>query len=89
MKIVVIAGTGLIGSKVVGLLRAKGHDVLAASPNTGVNTITREGLAEALAGAGVVIDVANSPSLLHPASRRGHCRRISPTRRRCPRAFTG
>ncbi|MFZ5675877.1 MAG: SDR family oxidoreductase [Pseudomonadota bacterium] len=62
MKIVVIGGTGLIGSKVVGLLRAKGHDVLAASPNTGVNTITREGLAEALAGAGVVIDVANSPS---------------------------
>ena len=62
MKIVVIGGTGLIGSKVVGLLRGKGHDVLAASPNTGVNTITREGLAEALSGARVVVDVANSPS---------------------------
>jgi uncharacterized protein YbjT (DUF2867 family) len=62
MKIVVIGGSGLIGSKVVSLLRGKGHEVLAASPNTGVNTITREGLAEALAGAGVVVDVANSPS---------------------------
>ncbi len=58
MKIVVIGGSGLIGSKVVSLLRGKGHEVLAASPNTGVNTITREGLAEALAGAGVVVDVA-------------------------------
>lgn len=62
MKIVVIGGTGLIGSKVVTLLCGKGHDVLAASPNTGVNTITREGLAEALSGASVVVDVANSPS---------------------------
>lgn len=62
MKIVVIGGTGLIGSKVVGLLRSAGHDVLAASPNTGVNTITRAGLAEALSGASVVVDVANSPS---------------------------
>lgn len=62
MKIVVVGGTGLIGSKVVGLLRGKGHDVLAASPNTGVNTITRAGLAEALSGASVVVDVANSPS---------------------------
>lgn len=62
MKIVVIGATGLIGSKVVGLLRGKGHDVLPASPNTGVNTITREGLAEALSGASVVVDVANSPS---------------------------
>ncbi len=62
MKIVVNGGTGLIGSKVVGLLRGEGHDVLAASPNTGVNTITREGLAEALSGASVVIDVANAPS---------------------------
>ena len=62
MKIVVIGGSGLIGSKVVGLLRGKGHDVLAASPKTGVNTITREGLAEALSGASVVVDVANSPS---------------------------
>jgi uncharacterized protein YbjT (DUF2867 family) len=62
MKIVVIGGSGLIGSKVVGLLRGKGHDVLAASPKTGVNTITREGLAEALSGASVVVDVANAPS---------------------------
>ena len=61
MKIVVIGGTGLIGSKVVSNLRQKGHQVIAASPNTGVNTITGEGLAEALAGAQVVIDVANSP----------------------------
>ncbi len=50
MKIVVIGGTGLIGSKTVARLRAKGHDVLAASPNSGVNTITGEGLAEALVG---------------------------------------
>jgi uncharacterized protein YbjT (DUF2867 family) len=62
MKIVVIGGSGLIGAKVVSLLRGKGHEVLAASPKAGVNTITREGLAEALAGAGVVVDVANSPS---------------------------
>ncbi len=62
MKIVVIGGTGLIGSKVVGRLRKKGHDVLAASPNSGVNTITGEGLAEALSNAQVVVDVANSPS---------------------------
>ncbi|TSE14147.1 SDR family oxidoreductase [Mesorhizobium intechi] len=62
MKIVVIGGTGLIGSKTVERLRRKGHTVLAASPNGGVNTITGEGLAEALAGAQVVIDLANSPS---------------------------
>lgn len=62
MKIVVIGGSGLIGSKLVGLLRGKGHEVLAASPDSGVNTITREGLAEALSGADVVVDVANSPS---------------------------
>ncbi|AZO69967.1 SDR family oxidoreductase [Mesorhizobium sp. M1D.F.Ca.ET.043.01.1.1] len=62
MKIVVIGGTGLIGSKTVERLRKKGHDVLAASPNGGVNTITGEGLAEALAGAQVVVDLANSPS---------------------------
>jgi uncharacterized protein YbjT (DUF2867 family) len=62
MKIVVIGGTGLIGSKTVERLRKKGHDVVAASPNTGINTITGEGLAEALAGAEVVIDLANSPS---------------------------
>ena len=62
MKIVVIGGSGLIGSNVVGRLRQAGHEVLAASPNSGVNTITREGLAEALSGAQVVVDVANSPS---------------------------
>ena len=62
MKIVVIGGTGLIGSKTVERLRKKGHDVLAASPNSGVNTITGEGVAEALQGASVVLDLANSPS---------------------------
>ena len=62
MKIVVIGGTGLIGSKTVGILRQGGHEVVAASPNTGVNTITGEGLKEAMAGAQVVIDLANSPS---------------------------
>jgi uncharacterized protein YbjT (DUF2867 family) len=62
MKIVIIGGTGLIGSKTVQRLRDKGHEVIAASPNTGVNTITGEGLNEALAGAEVVIDLANSPS---------------------------
>lgn len=62
MKIVVIGGTGLIGSKVVEKLKQKGHEAIAAAPNTGVNTITGEGLADALAGAEVVVDVANSPS---------------------------
>jgi len=62
MKIVVIGGSGLIGSKTVARLRKKGHDVVAASPNSGVNTITGEGLAAALAGAQVVVDLANSPS---------------------------
>src|SRR5258708_14957273 len=62
MKIVVIGGTGLIGSKTVAILRTVGHDVVAASPNSGVNTITGEGLKEAVAGAQVVIDLANSPS---------------------------
>ena len=62
MKIVVIGGTGLIGSKVVTNLRQRGHEVVAASPSTGVNTLTGEGLAEALTGAQVVVDVANSPS---------------------------
>jgi uncharacterized protein YbjT (DUF2867 family) len=61
MKIVVIGGTGLIGSKVASNLRQNGHEVVTAAPSTGVNTITGEGLAEALAGAQVVIDVANSP----------------------------
>src|SRR5256884_19575 len=62
MKIVVIGGTGLIGSKVVEKLKQKGHEAIAAAPNSGVNTITGEGLKEALAGAQVVIDLANSPS---------------------------
>jgi uncharacterized protein YbjT (DUF2867 family) len=62
MKIVVIGGTGLIGSKAVAILRQRGHEVAAASPNTGVNTITGEGLKEAMAGTQVVIDLANSPS---------------------------
>jgi uncharacterized protein YbjT (DUF2867 family) len=62
MKIVVIGGTGLIGSKLVGKLSRAGHDALAASPDTGVNTITGEGLAEALEGAEVVVDVANAPN---------------------------
>src|SRR5262245_26668896 len=62
MKIVVIGGSGLIGSKLVDLLRLRGREVVAASPNTGVNTLTGEGLAEALRDADVVVDVANSPS---------------------------
>jgi uncharacterized protein YbjT (DUF2867 family) len=62
MKIVVIGGTGLIGSKVVTKLGEHGHEAVAASPNTGVNTITGEGLADVLAGASVVIDVSNSPN---------------------------
>src|SRR5687768_4763361 len=62
MKIVVIGGTGLIGSKLVETLRGDGHDALPASPDTGVNAITGEGLAEALEGAQVVVDVANAPA---------------------------
>ena len=62
MKIVVIGGTGLIGSKTVAILRQRGYEVVAASPNTGVNTITGEGLKQAMAGTQVVIDLANSPS---------------------------
>lgn len=62
MKIVVIGGSGLIGSRVVAQLRQRGHEVIAGSPSTGVNTVTGEGLADAFAGADVVIDVANSPS---------------------------
>nr|WP_240963656.1 SDR family oxidoreductase [Luteolibacter luteus] len=62
MKIVVIGGTGLIGSKVVKNLRDKGHEVIAAAPSSGVNTLTGEGVAEAMKGAHVVVDVANSPS---------------------------
>ena len=62
MKIVIIGGTGLIGSKTVAILRQGGHEVVAASPRSGVNTITGEGLKEAMAGTQVVIDLANSPS---------------------------
>ena len=62
MKIVVIGGTGLIGSQVVSDLEARGHDALPASPNSGVNTLTGAGLPEAVAGASVVVDVSNSPS---------------------------
>jgi uncharacterized protein YbjT (DUF2867 family) len=62
MKIVVIGGTGLIGSKLVTILGERGHQTVAAAPNTGVNTLTGEGLADALAGASVAIDVSNSPS---------------------------
>jgi len=62
MKIVVIGGSGLIGSKLVTKLREHGHEAVAASPNSGVNTLTGEGLAEALKGASVVVDVSNSPS---------------------------
>src|SRR5215467_6906575 len=62
MKIVIIGGTGLIGSKTVAILRQRGHEVLAASPQNGVNSITGEGLKGAMAGAQVVIDLANSPS---------------------------
>ena len=62
MKIVVIGGTGLIGSKTVAILRQGGHEVVAASPKSGINSITGEGLNEAMVGARVVIDLANSPS---------------------------
>ena len=62
MKIVVIGGTGLIGSKLVDKLKDLGHEVVAASPSTGVNSLTGEGLAEALQGANIVVDVSNSPS---------------------------
>jgi uncharacterized protein YbjT (DUF2867 family) len=63
MRIVVIGGTGLIGSKLVHLLTERGHDAVAAAPSTGVNTFTGEGLSDVLAGAAVVVDVSNSPTL--------------------------
>src|SRR5499427_674426 len=95
MKIVVIGGTGLIGSKTVAILRQGGHDVVAASPNSGVNTSTGEGVKEALAGAQVVIDFANSPSFedkavlefFETAGRTCSRRRLRPvsgTMSRCP-----
>lgn len=68
MKIVVIGGTGLIGAKVVAMLSRKGHHALAAAPSTGVDTITGQGLAEALTGADVVVDLANSPSFADQAA---------------------
>ena len=74
MKIVVIGGTGLIGSKAVAILRQGGHEVLAASPNSGVNTITGEGVKEAVTDAQVVIDLANSPSFEEKAVRIFACR---------------
>lgn len=67
MKIVVIGGTGLIGKKLVSILRGLGHDAVPASPSSGVNTLTGEGLAAALAGAAVVVDVTNSPSFADAA----------------------
>lgn len=68
MKIVVIGGSGLIGSKLVNKLREHGHEAVAASPNSGVNTLTGEGLAEVLEGASVVVDVSNSPSFEEEAA---------------------
>jgi uncharacterized protein YbjT (DUF2867 family) len=67
MKIVVIGGTGLIGSKTVSILRKAGHDVVAASPRNGINSITGEGLKQAMAGTDVVVDLANSPSFENKA----------------------
>jgi uncharacterized protein YbjT (DUF2867 family) len=67
MKIVVIGGTGLVGSQVVSRLGEHGHDAIAASPSSGVDTLTGEGVAEVLAGAAVVVDVSNSPSFEHAA----------------------
>src|SRR3954468_22200800 len=67
MKLVIIGGTGLIGSKLVTQLREHGHEAVPASPDTGVNTLTGEGLAEVLRGASVVVDVSNSPSFADAA----------------------
>src|SRR5438128_9218553 len=67
MKIVVIGGTGLIGSKTVAILRQGGHEVVSASPKSGINSVTGEGIKEAVAGAQVVIDLANSPSFENKA----------------------
>ena len=62
MKLVVLGGTGLIGTKLVNLLRSEGHEVIPASPSLGINSITGQGLSEALSGAHVVVDVTNAPS---------------------------
>jgi uncharacterized protein YbjT (DUF2867 family) len=69
MKVVIIGGTGLIGSKLAPLLRSRGHEVLPASPSRGVNAVTGEGLQPALAGADIVVDVSNSPSFEDKAVR--------------------
>ena len=96
MKIVVIGGTGLIGSKTFAILREGGHEVVAGSPRNGVNTLTGEGLNEALAGAQVVVDLANSPSFEDKAVleffehlwlnffREQRFRRVSSATSRCP-----
>lgn len=68
MRIVVIGGTGLVGSKLVHALTEHGHDAVAAAPSTGVNTVTGEGLSDALTGAQVVVDVTNSPSFEEAAA---------------------
>src|SRR5580765_2945929 len=68
MKLVIIGGTGLIGSKLVTKLREDGHEAVPASPNTGVNTLTGQGLADTLQGASVVVDVSNSPSFEEAAA---------------------
>src|SRR5205085_12677874 len=67
MKVVVVGGTGRIGSKLVAKLKEHGHEAVPAAPNTGVNTLTGEGLAEVLTGASVVVDVSNSPSFADDA----------------------
>ena len=82
MKIVVIGGSGLIGAKTVAILRRSGHDVLAASPNTGVNTLTGEGLREAMAGTQVVIDLSNSPTLKDLLDQQSKAERIRTFRTR-------
>jgi uncharacterized protein YbjT (DUF2867 family) len=79
MKVVIIGGTGLVGRNLAARLQSRGHDVVAASPSTGVNSLTGEGLEEAMAGANVVVDVTNSPSFEDDAAlnfsepRRGTC----------------
>jgi len=69
MRIVVVGGTGLIGSKVVTYLKGDGHEVVPAARSLGIDTITGQGLAEALDGASVVVDVSNSPTLAYPTAR--------------------
>ena len=80
MKIVIIGGTGLIGSKLVSKLQEHGHEAIPAAPDTGVNTLTGEGLAEVLTGADVVIDVSNSPSFDGDAASDGHAAMLAVAR---------